>query len=76
MIKGSKFSYFTVRKLIEEIKKEGRPTFCRSSFYRLAKKFNWPIPSSAGTGGWNRFNQETIDKLKKLINEHFSKKKV
>lgn len=72
MEKGKKFSSPTIVSLIEIIRKEGkRANFSRSSFYRLAVKYKWPLASAAGKGGWKRFTVESFDKLKKLVYEHF-----
>lgn len=67
------FSFITVAQIVREIREEGVPRFSRSTFYRMLKKYNWPVPNRTA-GKWRRFDRESATNYKKLIKEAYGLK--
>jgi hypothetical protein len=70
-----KFSFPTVIQLVEEVREEGVPRFSRSTFYRMVKRYGWPLPKRTA-GKWRRFDtdpgsQYSLEHYKALIKKAY-----
>ncbi len=68
------FSFITVSQIVREVQEEGVPRFSRSTFYRMIKKYGWPVPASTA-GKWRRFDVEDANYYKDLIKKAYGVKK-
>lgn len=64
------FSFITVAQIVREVRDEGVPRFSRSTFYRLIKRQNWPMPVRT-SGNWRRFTRKEADQYKELIKKSY-----
>lgn len=64
------FSFITVAQIVREIREEGVPRFSRSTFYRMIKKYGWPMPPRTA-GNWRRFDREAADYYKDLVKKAY-----
>lgn len=56
--------------IVREVREEGVPRFSRTTFYRMVKKYNWPLPSRTGSN-WRRFTREEAEQYKSLIKKAY-----
>lgn len=64
------FSFNTVSDIVREVREDGVPRFSRSTFYRMVKRYGWPIPVRTA-GGWRRFTPEQVEYYKSLIKKAY-----